>query len=372
MLEPYEAPATALRLVFTAIGLIDTFTPEQRNAALLSDFGDPRRVDWDMIPKPDRTGVSLHMLDRHQKVLTWDLIRMCLPQRTFTKVLAITQLEAVLRDYEHALLGPALQAWRTPDSYFLTIFGRPGFEDTWALRFLGHHVSLNVTVIQERWIVATPVALGAQPTEYEGVLKPLEEDEGLGFALLEALDDDQKSQAVIHDVSPADFVTRQVSRIGAVELGDNYDLGMLQYKITDADREATRFDRSKPRGICGAALTYPQQQQLWELIDCFLTRLPDEAIEAQQWRLRKAGIDHVHFAWAGATCRGASHYFRVQTDCFLIEAVNAVNGGNHLHTVLRDLDNDFGYELLTDPTRDPSLPNPHLLSRTASTVDLER
>lgn len=369
--DAFVCPQTASRLVFTAIGLLDTFTAEQRAAAVIPDFGDSRRTDWDIIPKPDRTGVSLHHLDRHQKVLTWDLVRMCLPLRAFTKVLSITQLETVLRDFEHGLLGPALQAWRTPDSYFLTIFGRPGFEDTWTLRFLGHHVCVNVTVIGERWVIATPMALGAQPVEYDGVLQPLRDDEGLAFDLMAQLSDGQRERAVIHSVAPADFVTRQVPHVGEVEYGDAYDLGMLQYRISDADREATKFERARPRGLCGSDMTAEQRETLRALLCCYLNRLPDESQPALRTWADGLSPDDIHFAWAGATTRGRPHYFRVQTPRFLIEAVNAVNGGNHLHTVIRDLDNDFGRLLLTRPELAPPVLNAHLASRTTSSVAFE-
>ncbi|WP_432535053.1 DUF3500 domain-containing protein [Kineococcus arenarius] len=366
----YEAPRTATRMLVTAMGLLDTFTPEQRAAAVVEDFDDPRRLDWDIIPRPDRTGVPLHRLDRHQKVLLWDLVRTALPMRTFTKVLAIPQLEHVLRDYEHDFLGPALQAWRTSDSYFVTFFGRPGFEDTWTLRFLGHHVCLNVTVVDERWVCATPVALGQQPTEYDGVLKPLADDEGTAFELLASLDDAQRDAAVIHDVAPADFVTRQVPRIGAFEQPDHYDLGMPQYTITDEDRVALRFSRDEPSGLAGDALDPQQQELLWRLLDCYLARLPEEAWLKHRAAVRSAGIGSVHFAWAGAQRRGAPHYFRVQTPRFLVEAVNAVAGGNHLHTVLRDLDQDFAAGLLaTHRGSDASWGRGHLDTRTTSSAD---
>lgn len=366
--EPFECRETASRLVFTAIGLIDTFTFEQRAAAIIADFGDARRTDWDIIPRPDRTGVSMHQLDRHQKVLAWDLIRMCLPLRAFTKILAITQLETVLRDFEQGLLGPALQAWRTPDSYFLTIFGRPGFEDTWTLRFLGHHVCVNITVIHERWVIATPMAMGAQPVEYDGVLHPLRDDEGLAFDLMAQLGDCARDKAIIHSVAPADFVTRQVPHVGEVEYGDAYDLGMLQYRISDADREATKFERSRPRGLCEAEMDSEQRNTLRALIWCYLDRLPEESRPALSAWIANLDPADVHFAWAGGLSRGQAHYFRVQTPRFLIEAVNAVDQGNHLHTVIRDLDNDFGRALLARPEFDPAVTNAHLVSRTTSSV----
>lgn len=370
MSEAHLAPRTATKMLVTAMGLLDTLDIQQRHAAVVDDFADPRRLNWDIIPKPDRTGVSLHRLDRHQRVLLWDLVRLALPMSTFTKVLAITQLEHVLRDYELDFLGPALQTWRTSESYFVTFFGRPGFEDTWMLRLLGHHVCLNLTIIDQRWIAATPMALGAQPTEYDGVLKPLAQDEGLAFDLLATLDEDQSAAAVIHDVAPADFVTRQVPRIGAFEYPDHYDLGMPHYTITEDDRRALRFDRAKPAGIAGTSLNPDQQSLLWQLLDCFLDRLPPECAAQAKADARQMGPETLHFAWAGAPTRGRPHYFQVHTDRFLVEAVNAVAGGNHLHTVLRDFDNDFGAALLTELAgTDSRWGTGHLGSRTISSAE---
>ncbi|GEE00792.1 hypothetical protein nbrc107696_45300 [Gordonia spumicola] len=365
MSDLYEAPQTAQRLVVTAMGLIGTFSPQQREQAVIADFDDARRLDWDIIPKPDRTGIPLHDLDRHQRVLVWDMIRMTVPLRTFTKILGITQLEHVLRDYEGDFLGPALPSWRSSDSYYLTLFGRPGFEDTWTLRFLGHHVCVNVTVVDERWVAATPMALGAQPTEYDGVLKPLADDEGLGFDLLASLTDDQRATAVIHDVAPADFVTRQVPKIGAYEYPDHYDLGMPDYRIADADRAALTFRRDAPSGIASDDLTPDQQAGLLAIVDCYLDRLPPEAGERHRAAVREGGP--IHFAWAGAQVRGEPHYFRVQTDRYLIEAVNAVGGGNHLHSVIRDLDNDFAAGILAEHAgTDTRWGRSHLVSRSVS------
>jgi len=123
-----KAPETATKMLVTAMGLLDTLTAQQHACAVIAHFDDPRRLDWDIIPRPDRTGIALHNVDRHQKVLIWDLVRLAVPMRMFTKVLAIPQLEHVLRDYEHGFLGPGLQAWRTSDSYFLTFSVVPGLK----------------------------------------------------------------------------------------------------------------------------------------------------------------------------------------------------------------------------------------------------
>ena len=39
---------------------------------------------------------------------------------------------------------------------------------------------------------------------------------------------------------------------------------------------------------------------------------------------------------------GKKHYYRVQGPTFLIEYDNSQNNGNHIHSVWRDFDGDFG------------------------------
>ena len=366
----YEDAETIQKLLVGLIGLIDTFSAEQRDAALFA-FDDPRRLDWDIIPKPDRIGVSLHNLDRHQKVVVFELVRLAVSHEVFTKVLAITQLEQVLREREAGFLGFAAPLWRTPDSYFLSIFGRPGFEDTWSLRFLGHHVCINVTVVNQRWISTTPSALGQQPVVGAGVLNPMAEDEGLGFELLGSLDDAQRAITIFHDVSPADFVSRQVPLIGALEYPDHYDLGMPQYQISTDDRKALALVRAEPSGISADALDEQQAGILNRLIDTYLSRLPAKAADEYRRQLDADGPALVYFAWAGGSERGTPHYFRVQTRTLLIEMVNAVDSGNHIHSVLRDFDNDFAHESLAKYEAHIAELGSHLDTRTTSSEGTE-
>jgi len=366
----HEDAETIQKLLVGAIGLIDTLSADQRAAALFA-FDDPRRLDWDIIPKPDRIGVSLHNLDRHQKVVVLELVRMAVSFEVYTKILAIMQLEHVLRGLEADFLGVAAPLWRTSDSYFFCIFGRPGFEDTWSLRFLGHHVCVNVTIVNQRWISTTPSALGQQPALNAGVLNPMADDEGLGFDLLASLDDGQRAIAVIHDVAPADFVSRQVPHIGALEYPDHYDLGMPQYQITTEDRKALAFVRSEPSGIAADRLDEGQRVILDRLIDTYLARLP--ASEAAEYRaqLDSDGPTDVHFAWAGGLTRGTPHYFRVQSRSLLIEMVNAVGGGDHIHSVIRDFEHDFGHDSLAKFAAHVAEHGSHLSTRTTSSEGQE-
>ncbi|MDQ2849963.1 MAG: DUF3500 domain-containing protein, partial [Actinomycetota bacterium] len=268
-------------------------------------------------------------------------------------------------------LGVAAPLWRTSDSYFLSIFGRPGFEDTWSLRFLGHHVCLNITIVNQRWISTTPSAFGQQPMIGAGVLNPMAEDEGLGFDLLDSFDDGQRSCAVIHDVAPADFVSRQVPLIGALEYPDHYDLGMPQYQITTADRQSLALVRAKPSGIAADRLDDAQRATLSRLLDTYLARLPATAAAQYRTQIDADGPAAIHFAWAGGLVRGVPHYFRVQTRSLLIEMVNAVDSGNHLHSVVRDFDHDFAHDSLRDHAAHLAEHGSHLSTRTTSSEGTE-
>ena len=65
-------------------------------------------------------------------------------------------------------------------------------------------------------------------------------------------------------------------------------------------------------------------------------------------RIRKAGVEKITFAWAGDATRGQRHYYRVQGPTFLIEFDNTQNNANHIHSVWRDFQGDFGRDLLRE------------------------
>ena len=65
-------------------------------------------------------------------------------------------------------------------------------------------------------------------------------------------------------------------------------------------------------------------------------------------KIKKAGIENLSFAWAGSLKPGAGHYYRIQGPMLLIELDNTQNNANHVHTVVRDLTNDFGEDILRE------------------------
>ena len=49
--------------------------------------------------------------------------------------------------------------------------------------------------------------------------------------------------------------------------------------------------------------------------------------------------------------RGEAHYYRIQGPSFLVEYDNTQSDANHVHTVWRDFDGDFGRDLLREHYR---------------------
>lgn len=345
----YEAPQTIKRMLISTWALLDSLRPDLKAQAFIPDLADPRRVDWDFIPKPDRAGIPMHALDRHQKVLAHALLKSGLSMRGYSQALSVMATEAMLRELEVIERGFGVLAgdFRDPEAYWLSFYGRPGFEDTWGWRVIGHHLSMSYTIIAQRYLTVTPLAMGAQPVP-AGVLDALGENEARALDILHSLSADAQAQAVIHDVAPADFATRQVPYVGAEEWPDHVDLGIVGYETTDADRERLRFVKSDPSGISGADLTGAQLDAVRDLLVYYVETGPDEI--ARQYRAQVLAEDpaRLRFAWAGGLAADTAHYYRISTSRLLVEADNAVAAGQHVHTVWRDLDNDLGHDLLLD------------------------
>ena len=345
----FEAPNAIKRMLFATWALLDSLSPDLRAQAHVPEMDDPRRVDWDFIPKPDRTGVPLFKLDHHQRTLAHALLKAGLSMRGYSQVLSVMATENLLREMETIERGFGVLGgdFRTPDGYWFTVFGRPAFEDTWGWRVLGHHLSISFTIVAQRYLTITPLAMGAMPIP-AGVLDPLGEHERRAFEILDSFSPDLREQAVIHDVAPADFVTRQVPRVGAEEWPDHVDLGIVGYTTTDDDREKLRFVQAAPSGVSGADLDGGQL----DAVRALLLRYVETGIEelATQYRAEVLAEDpaKLHFAWAGGTAPDTAHYYRISTGGLLVEADNAVGAGQHLHTVWRDLRNDLGGDLLLD------------------------
>jgi len=99
-----------------------------------------------------------------------------------------------------------------------------------------------------------------------------------------------------------------------------------------------------------------QRDLLMKLIDVYVGYMASDIAADRTAKLKKAGVEKIGFVWAGETERGKKHYYRVQGPTFLIEYDNTQNDGNHIHSVWRDFDGDFGRDLLREHVK--STPHP--------------
>jgi hypothetical protein len=187
--------------------------------------------------------------------------------------------------------------------------------------------------------------LGSVPASY-GTLAPLADDEARGHEFIGSLTGAQRSAAIIWHRPPPDFATRMVPRIGSAELPDHVFNPEPGYRISDAERTVLSYLRDGPKGVRGADLDGRQLDALVGLVTAFAGRLPDEVAAAERARVEAAGPENLAFAWAGGTAPGDRHYYRVQGPDLLIEHDNTQSGGNHVHSVWRNPDNDFGDDIL--------------------------
>ncbi len=282
------------------------------------DFDDDERLNWHFIPR-ERNGLPLKEMQSHQTALVYAMMSAALGYEGAIKAGTIISLEDVLRRIE----SPNGRIDRDPELYFVSIFGEPSNEGTWAWRIEGHHLAVNVTMQNGRVTASSPMFMGSNPSEVldgpRAGLRALGTDEDRARDLLNALNESQRARAVIMEDAPRDIITGN-SLEASIEGG--------------------------PAGIAASDLTDTQQTMLRALIGEYTGRMA-QGIETDTWSaIEAAGFDIVHFAWAGGAERREGHYYRVEGPTFLIEYDNTQNQNNHVHSVFRDLTNDFGGDTL--------------------------
>ena len=211
------------------------------------------------------------------------------------------------------------------DLYYISILGTPSEKTPWMLQFGGHHLALNITIAGERGIL-TPTLTGAQPALYtiDGkTVRPLGPESDKGFALLQALDDKQRKQAIL-SYQLADLV-----------LGPGQDGKTIV-----------------PEGLKASEMTEHQRAMLLDVISEWAGIIHESAATARMAQL-KADINETWFAWSGPTTvapgKNITAYYRIQGPHLVIEYAPQTLGGDpglHVHTMYRDPTNDYGKGLL--------------------------
>ncbi len=306
-----------------AANFLNSLNKEQKNKAQF-DFNHDSKYTWHYLPATmfPRPGISLAELNKKQKELLFDLIQNSLSETGYIKTQQIISLENVLAE----ITGN--KEVRDPEKYYAAFYGNPAMDSIWAWSFQGHHLSLNFTVLNGETSIA-PRFLGANPaTIKDGPRKgerTLAKEEDLGLELINSCNVDQKKKAIFQYDAYNDIVTTNAKEV----------------------------DPLNPVGIKLKELNDSQQKILLKIIDEYLATMPEELANARMKKLESEEKDEISFGWAGATQPGEGHYYRIQGKSFLIEFDNTQfdteqNKANHIHSVWRDFDGDFGRDLIRE------------------------
>jgi hypothetical protein len=298
-----------------ATAFLATLTGEARRRAVFG-FEDKERLNWHYVPRR-RQGLAFKDMPAPARAAAHELMKASLSAAGYAKAVNVIRLEGVLRQLE--TFGGLM---RDPDNYLVSVFGTPGPGAPWGWRLEGHHLSLNFTLIPGRPIAVTPAFLGANPAEVRSGplagLRTLGAEEDLGRTLAQALDESQRRRMLI----------------GGQALGD----------IVSGPGRSERL--ATPAGVAAADLTAAQRELLLRLVEEYARTMRAEVAEEELRRIREAGVERLHFAWAGPLQPGQAHYYRVHGPTVLIELDNTQNDANHIHSVWHDARQDFGGDAL--------------------------
>lgn len=298
---------------------------EAQLAQVSIEFEKEKRTAWHYFPssmmesRGGRRGLAIKEMSGEQRALAHGLLSTALSHRGYLQAMTIMALEAILHDLENG--NPA----RDPAMYHVAVYGKPSTEATWGWSVEGHHLSVNLTLFDGQQFCTTPSFFGSNPAIVrEGPFKgldTLEAEQKLGRQLVSSLTPEQRKLAVITEKAPRDI-------------------------ITAADREVKKGPFQPPQGIAFEKLDKKQQELLLELVGVFTSKYRPEILKQIDERTPIANRAGMFFAWAGGVEPGQGHYYRIQTPDYLFEYDNVQGSANHIHTVWREFDGDFGADLL--------------------------
>lgn len=307
-ITPWVAMAHAVGAFLAAL------EAEKRQRSLFA-LDNPERFNWHYIPRR-REGLPLKAMTDTERAAAHQLLRSTLSEPGYRKVDNIMRLEEVLRQTEFFPFS------RDPENYAFTVFSTAGAPLPLGWRLEGHHLSLNFTLVTDSYGAVTPAFMGAHPAEVRtGPLKGLRvlaREQDIAFDLVHSFDAGQRQQTVIAPRSFGDIVSGP-----------------------------GRSDSLKsPAGLPLAQMRPAQRDRTLRLIEEYVGNLRRDIADAQLRRVYEAGLDSLHFAWAGSLEAGQAHYYRLHGPTLLIEYDNTRDDANHIHAVWHDLRDDFGLDLL--------------------------
>lgn len=279
-------------------------------------FDDEERLNWHFIPRT-REGLPYGELTPAQRRLADRLLASALSSDGMSKALGIMYLDQILFEREGRDI-------RNADGYYFSVFGDPSDAGAWGWRVEGHHLALNFTLNNGELVADSPSFMGSNPAvvgegRHQG-LEILAEEQLRARELLALFSGSAREQVVISARPLSGIVTGNTVRAESPELA----------------------------GLAMADMNAAQSEALMALLRVYVNRMRPELARLEIEKLTDAGLDEIHFAWAGSAESGAPHYYRIQGPTFLVEFDNTQGNGNHIHSVWRDFEGDFGADVLAE------------------------
>ena len=304
-----------------AARFVESLSDDQRDKTIY-EYMDGERIFW-YYPPVNRHGLPLRDMDDDQRQLAYSLMETGLTADSFEKARLIIEHESVLGPLEKE--AGVRSFVRDPDLYYWTVFGDPSDDkQPWGWRVEGHHISLNFSLWGDKFISMTPFFFGANPAEVrkgpKKGLRILDDREVLAFELMKSLDKGQASAATIYAEAPYDILTYNASRVSLPP-----EEGLPASKMNDAQKAILR-----------------------SLVETYVNQVRSDMAREKLDRLESEGFDGLHWAWGGPAEAGKEHYYRIHGGNFVVEFDNRQNGANHIHSVWRDVENDFANDVLRE------------------------
>ncbi|MYA62115.1 MAG: DUF3500 domain-containing protein [Dehalococcoidia bacterium] len=313
--------ASAAGMTKAAKRFVESLSGDQRDKTIY-EYMDGERIFW-YYPPVNRHGIPLRDMDDDQRQLAYTLMETGLTDRSFDQAKLIIEHESVLGPLEKE--AGVRSFVRDPDLYYWTVFGDPGSDkEPWGWRVEGHHISLNFSLWGDKFISMTPFFFGANPAEVrkgpKKGLRILDQREDLAYELMNSLDKGQTSKATIYAEAPYDILTYNASRVSL----------------------------PAEEGLPASKMNETQKGILRNLVDVYVNQVRTDMAEEKLQRLEEEGFDGLHWAWGGPLEEGKEHYYRIHGGNFVVEFDNRQNGANHIHSVWRDVENDFANDVLRE------------------------
>jgi len=318
-----QAPGASQRIAAAANAFLATLDSPRREKVLAAFDDAEQRTRWSNLPvaMAPRGGISLREMTPRQRTAALGLLSSVLSRAGYEKVMLIMEGDeankAESRGSRAELFGK--------DLYFISILGTPSERDPWMLQFGGHHLGVNVIIAGERGVL-TPTLTGAQPAMFTlngKTVRPLEGESDKALALLNALDENQRDEAILK------------YRVADLVLGPGQDGKTIQ-----------------PEGLKASSMNARQRAMLLDVMSEWAGIIHESAAAARMAELER-GIEDTWFAWSGPTSAGTggniTAYYRIQGPNVVIEYAPQQFGGDpalHIHTMYRDPANDYGKRLV--------------------------